>query len=64
MKHVRKRCLTAFRSQDVLNDQVERSLKLKPICFRWKDHLLFEDYHKNIPVSLRVNADFEGINQP
>ena len=65
MKHVCRRCLTAFRSEPVLPDHMERCIKQQPtkICFSYKDHLKFEDYHMKVPVPIRVYADFECINQ-
>ena len=66
MKHVCRRCLTAFSSQPVLIDHMERCIKQQPtkITFSWKDQLNFEDYHMKVPVPIRVYADFECINQP
>ena len=66
MKWVCRRCLTAFSSQPVLFDHIERCIKQQPtnITFSWKDHLKFEDYHMKVPVPIRVYADFECINQP
>ena len=66
MKHVCRRCLTAFSSQPVLIDHMERCIKQQPtkITFSWKDQLKFEDYHMKVPVPMRVYADFECINQP
>ena len=48
MKHVCRRCLTAFSSQPVLIDRIDSCQKRQPnnITFSWKDHLKFEDYHK------------------
>ena len=65
MKHVCRRCLTAFSSQPVLIDHLERCIKQQPtkITFSWKDQLKFEDYHMKVPVPIRVYADFECINQ-
>ena len=65
MKHV-CRCLTAFSSQPVLIDHIDRCQKQQPtkITFSWKDQLKFEDYHMKVPVPIRVYADFECINQP
>ena len=34
------------------------------ITSSWKDQLKFEDYHINVPVPIRVYADFESINHP
>ena len=66
MKHVCRRCLTAFSSQQVLIDHIDRCQKQQPtkITFSWKDQLKFEDYHMKVPVPIRVYADFECINQP
>ena len=66
MKHVCRRCLTAFSSQPVLIDHIDRCQKQQPtkITFSWKDQLKFEDYYMKIPVPIRVYADFECINQP
>ena len=66
MKWVCRRCLTAFSSQPVLFDHIERCIKQQPtnITFSWKDHLKFEDYHMKVPIPIRVYADFECINQP
>ena len=66
MKHVCRRCLTAFSSQPVLIDHIDRCQKQKStkITFSWKDQLKFEDYHMKVPVPIRVYADFECINQP
>ena len=66
MKHVCRRCLTAFSSEPVLLDHIERCINQQPtnITFSWKDQLKFEDYHIKVPVPIRVYADFECINQP
>ena len=66
MKWVCRRCLTAFSSEDILNQHIDRCQKQQPtnITFSWKDHLKFEDYQMKIPVPIRVYADFECINQP
>ena len=66
MRWVCRRCLTAFSSQPVLIDHMERCIKQQPtkITFSWKDQLKFEDYHMKVPVPIRVYADFECINQP
>ena len=66
MKHVCRRCLTAFSSQPVLFDHIDRCQKQQPtkITFSWKDQLKFEDYQMKVPVPIRVYADFECINQP
>ena len=65
MKWVCRRCLTAFSSEDILNQHIDRCQKQQPtnITFSWKDHLKFEDYHMKVPVPIRVYADFECINQ-
>ena len=61
-----RRCLTAFSSEDILNQHIDRCQKQQPtnITFSWKDHLKFEDYHMKVPIPIRVYADFECINQP
>ena len=66
MKHVCRRCLTAFSSQPVLTDHIDRCQKQQPtnITFSWRDQLKLEDYHMKIPLSIRVYADFDCINQP
>ena len=66
MKHVCSRCLTAFSSQPVLIDHIDRCQKQQPtkITFSWKDQLKFEDYYMKVPVPIRVYADFECNNQP
>ena len=66
MKHVCRSCLTAFSSQPVLIDHIDRCQKQKPtnITFSWKDQLKFEDYHKKVNGPIIVYADFECINQP
>ena len=64
MKWVCRRCLTAFSSEDILNQHIDRCQKQQPtnIKFSWKDHLKFEDYHMKVPVPIRLYADFECIN--
>ena len=64
MKWVCRRCLTAFSSEDILSQHIDRCQKQQPtnITFSWKDHLKFEDYHMKVPVPIRVYADFECIN--
>ena len=66
MKHICRRCFTAFHSTDVLNNHIERCINQQPtnITLSWKDQLKFEDYYMKIPVPIRVYADFECINQP
>ena len=66
MKHVCRRCLTAFSSESILIDHIDRCQKQKPtnITFSCKDQLKFEDCHMKVPVPIRVYADFECINQP
>ena len=46
MKWVCRRCLTAFSSEHILNQHVDRCQKQQPtnITFSWKDHLKFEEY--------------------
>ena len=64
LKWVCRRCLTAFSSEDILSQHIDRCQKQQPtnITFSWKDHLKFEDYHMKVPVPIRVYADFECIN--
>ena len=66
MKWVCRRCLTAFSSEDILSQHIDRCQKQQPtnITFSWKDHLKFEDYHMKVSIPIRVYADFECINQP
>ena len=66
MKWVCRRCLTAFSSEDILSQHIDRCQKQQPtkISFSYKDHLKFEDHHMKIPLPIRVYADFECINQP
>ena len=66
MKHVCRRCFTAFYSNDVLNNHIERCINQQPtnITFSWKNQLKFEDYYMKVPVPIGVYADFECINQP
>ena len=66
MKHVCRRCFTAFYSNDVLNNHIERCINQQPtnITFSWKNQLKFEDYYMKVPVPIRVYADFECIIQP
>ena len=66
MKWVCRRCLTAFSSEDILSQHIDRCQKQQPtnITSSWKDHLKFEDYYMKVPVPIRVYADFECINQP
>ena len=66
MKHICRRCLTAFSLKSVLGEHLERGINQKPtnITFSWKDHLKFEDHSMKFPVPIRVYADFECINQP
>ena len=66
MKHVCRRCFTAFYSNDVLNNHIERCINQQPtnITFSWKNQLKFEDYYMKVPVPIKVYADFECINQP
>ena len=66
MKHVCRRCLTAFSSEPVLFDHMERCINQQPtnITFSKKEHLKFEDHHMKLPLPIRVFADFECIKQP
>ena len=59
-----RRCVTAFSSEDILNQHIDRCQKQQPtnITFSWKDHLKFEDYHMKVLVPIKVYADFECIN--
>ena len=65
MKHVCRRCLTAFSSEPVVIDHIDRcqKQKLTNITFSYKDQLKFEDYHMKVPLPITVYADFECINQ-
>ena len=64
MQHVCRRCLTAFSSQPVLIDHIERCIYQKPtnIKFSYKDHLKFEDHHMKVNLPIRIYADFECLN--
>ena len=66
MKWVCRRCLTAFSSEDIFSQHIDRCQKQQPtdITISWKDHLKFEAYHMEVPVPIRVCADFECNNQP
>ena len=66
MKWVCRRCLTAFSSEDILNQHIDSCQKQQPtnITFSWKDHSKFEDYHMKVPVPISVYADFKCNNQP
>ena len=66
MKWVCRRCLIAFRSEQIIFGHTPRCINQQPtvITFSWKDHLKFEDNHMKIPLPIRVYADFECINQP
>ena len=66
MNHVCRRCLTAFSSQPVLIDHIDRCQKQKPtiIAFSWKDQLKIEDHHMKVPVPIRLYAAFECIIKP
>ena len=66
MKHVCRRWLTAFSSQPILLDHMERCNNQQPteISFSYKDGLKLEDQHMKIPEPIGVYADFECINQP
>ena len=61
-----RRCLTAFSSEDILNQHIDCCEKQQPtkITFSRKDHFKFEDYHMKVLAPMRVYADFECINQP
>ena len=66
MKHVCRRCITAFSSEQVLSDHIKRCIKQKPanIGFSRKDKIMFEDHHMKVPLPLRIFAGFQYINQP
>ena len=66
MKHVCRRCLTAFSFESVPIDHIDRCQKQKPtnITFNWKDQLKFKEYHMKVSVPIIVYADFKCINQP
>ena len=66
MKHVCRRCLTAFSSQPVLIDHIDRCQKQQPtkITFSWKDQLKFEDLLYGSSCTNKSICDFECINQP
>ena len=66
MKWVCRRCLTALSSEHLLFDQTSHCINQQPsnITFSWKHHLKFEDNFTEIPLPIRVYADFECINQP
>ena len=66
MIHVCRRCLTAFSSEPVLIDHIERCINQQPtnITFSKKEHLKFEDHFMKLQLPIRVYADFEYINQP
>ena len=65
MRWVCRRCLTAFSSETILVDHMERCIKQQPtkISFGYKDHLKFEDHPMKKSLPIRVYADFECINQ-
>ena len=54
MNHVCRSCLTAYSSQPVLNDRIDRCQKQKAtnILVSGKDHLNFEDHHMEIPLPI------------
>ena len=54
MKHVCRRCLTAFSFESVPIDHIDRCQKQKPtnITFKWKDQLKFKEYHMKVPVPM------------
>ena len=64
--HVCRRCLTAFSSQPVLVDLIDRCQKQKPtdFAFSYKIHLKFKDHHMKVLVPIRIYAVFECFNQP
>ena len=66
IKHVCRRCRTAFNSIDNLYQHIEKCIKQQPtkISFSWKDQLTFGDNHMQIPLPIRVYVDFKGFIQP
>ena len=64
MKNFCRRCLTAFSSEQVLLDYMERCIKQKPanIGFKLRDHIQFEDYQRKFDLLFRVYTDFECLN--
>ena len=64
MQHVCRRCLTAFSSESILNDHIERCIYQKPtnITFSNKSNLEFEDHYMKINLPIRIYADFECLN--
>ena len=56
MKHLCRRCITAFSSEQVLFDHIEGCINQKPAnnAFSWKDRIMFEDHHKKIQIPFRV----------
>ena len=56
MKHVFRRCLTAFSSLEYLNNHKVNCIKQQPtnIDFSYNDKLRFEDYHMKKPVPINV----------
>ena len=66
MKHVCRRCLTAFSSIDILYQHTERCIKQQPpkISSSWKNQVKFEDHYMKIPLPIEVYADFECFDQP
>ena len=63
MKHVCRRWLTAFTSQPVLIDHIDRCQKQKAtnIAFSWKLHIKFGDHHMKILLPIRVYADINVL---
>ena len=64
MKQVCRKCLTAFSSQQVLIDPMERCINQQPTNITFSYHLKSENYHMKVLVPIRVYADLECINQP
>ena len=66
MKHVCRRCIRAFSTNDALLDHIERCIKQKPanIAFSWKHKSIFDYFYMKIDILFRVYADFESFNQP
>ena len=66
MKHVCRRCVKPFSSEQVLSNHIESCKKQTSgnVGCTYKDHIKFEDHHVKVQVPFRIYADFECINQP
>ena len=64
MKHVCRRCLTAFSSEPVLLDHLKKYINQKPtnISFSWKDHLKFENLKITIGKFLYQKGYMQVLN--